>query len=303
MSDALAELLASRDVVLLDGATGSELERRGYVAALPLWTADAARRAADLLRAVHRDYLSAGCDIVTANTFRTTAYSLRRAGREEEAASLTSASVALARSACREAGHGIVAGCMAPLEDCYHPERVPAQEVLQREHALHAANLAAAGCDLLVVETMGTAREAVTAVAAALGTRLPVLASLILDPRGRGELLSGEPLEPALSGLRELDVGGQRVAGFLVNCSPLAVTLVGLQRMQDAGDPRPLGAYANVGEPDAVRGWRDDPSGTAEAYADWARECRKLGARILGGCCGTTPAHLAALAAALRGTA
>jgi S-methylmethionine-dependent homocysteine/selenocysteine methylase len=303
MQDLLTSLLATRDVVLLDGATGTELERRGFAASLPLWTADAAVRAPELLLQVHRDYLEAGADIVTANTFRTTPYTLRQAGREAEALNLTEQSVGLAREACRLAGHGLVAGCLAPLEDCYHPERVPPPGVTRREHAAHAAHLAAAGADLLLVETMGTAREAHAAAEAALGTGLPVLVSFILDPRGDGDLLSGEALEVALAHLRGLAVGSARVAGFLVNCTPRAVAQAALERMREARDPRPLGAYANLGEPDLRLGWKADPTGTPAAYAGWAEACRARGARVIGGCCGTTPDHLRAVAAALRHSA
>jgi len=301
MTDLLAELLATRDVVLLDGATGTELERRGFATSLPLWTADAALHAPDLLRQVHLDYLRAGADVVIANTFRTTPYTLRQVGREADAVALTTQSVALAREACQVAGHGVVAGCMAPLEDCYHPERVPPPEVMHREHAAHASTLAAAGADLLLVETMGTAREAHAAARAALGTGLPVLVGFILDPHGDGDLLSNEKLEVALAQVLDLAVGSAQVAGFLVNCTPRTVAAAALLRMQNVGDPRPLGAYANLGEPGSQRGWKDDPTGTPAAYAAWARTCRALGARFLGGCCGTTPAHLAAVAAALRG--
>jgi S-methylmethionine-dependent homocysteine/selenocysteine methylase len=301
MVDVLAELLATHPVVLLDGATGTELERRGFVTSLPLWTADAAVRAPELLQQVHLDYLTAGAHIVTANTFRTAPYTLRQVGRAAEAASLTAQSVAVARAACRSAGHGLVAGCLAPLEDCYHPERVPPSAVTRREHGAHAANLAAAGADLLLVETMGTAREAHAAAAAALGTGLPVLVSFILNPHGSGDLLSGEDLEMTLAGVRGLEVDGARVAGFLVNCTPRALALASLPHLQAAGDARSIGAYANQGAPDGRHGWSDDPTGDPAAFAIWASAARALGAQILGGCCGTTPAHICAMTAALRG--
>ena len=299
MPNLLDDLLAARDVVFLDGATGTELERRGFRAPLPLWTADAAVRAPALLLQVHRDYLEAGCDIVTANTFRTTPYTLRALGREPEAAGLTARSVALARQACRDAGHGCVAGCVAPLEDCYHPERVPPPEIARREHALHVRNLVEAGADLLLVETMGTAREAHAAAEAALASGLPVLVSFILN--AAGDLLSGEDFDVAVAHLRDLEVEGARVAGFLVNCTPRQVALAALERMESATDKRPIGAYANLGAPDSTRGWRWDVEATPEAYAAWALACRERGARLIGGCCGTTPDHVRAAAAVLLG--
>ena len=301
MPNLLEEILARRNVVLLDGATGTELERRGFRAPLPLWTGDAALRAPDLLRRIHRDYLEAGADIVTANTFRTAPYTWRALGRERDAAALTARSVALAHEACSEAGRGAVAGCIAPLEDCYHPERVPRPDVVRHEHALHVQHLVESGVDLLLVETMGTAREAHAAAEAALATGLPVLVSFIPGPASGGDLLSGEDLEAALAQLRGLGVDGARVAGFLVNCAPRDVALAALERMDRTGDGRPIGAYANLGAPEAVHGWEWDLEATPQVYAAWARACRERGARILGGCCGTTPEHIRAMARALRG--
>ncbi len=292
MTDALQQLLDAHEVVILDGATGTELQRRGVETPLPMWTADAAERAPDVLRQVHRDYLEAGAHIVTANTFRTTAYTLRGFGRESEARALTARSVALAREACEAAGHGLVAGCISPLEDCFHPERVPPGDVLLREHADHARNLAHAGVDLLLVETMNTAREAHDAASVALETGLPVLVSLILDPHGNGDLLSGEDLEVAWAHIRPLSV-----AGFLVNCSPSAVVTAALERMQWDDDARPIGAYANFGKPDDRSGWTPDTATPPVRYADAVREWRRLGARLIGGCCGTTPEHVRAIAA------
>jgi len=285
------DLLGARAVIVLDGATGTELQRRGVPTPLPLWTADAAVRAADTLRQIHTDYLQAGADIVTANTFRTAPYTMRKLGRSEsEAVELTQRSVAVARQACAAFGGGLVAGCMAPLEDCFHPERVPPRDVLLREHAVHAQHLLAAGVDILLVETMGTAREAHDAAEAALETGLPVLVSLVLDPRGDGDPLSGEDLEVAWAHIRALPV-----AGLLVNCAPAHVVTAALERMQWGDETRPLGAYANFGVQNDTDGWTPDTTTPAHEYGRVARTWCGLGARIVGGCCGTTPDHIRAI--------
>jgi len=290
-----AQLLAARPVVFLDGPTGTELQRRGVPTPPPLWTADAATMVPEILQQIHFDYLQAGADIVTANTFRTTPYTLRKVGREGEAPTLTRQSVAAAQRACDLIGHGLVAGSMAPLEDCFHPERVPAGDVLLREHAAHARNLKDAGVDVLLVETMNTAREAHDAALVALDTGLPVLVSLILDPAGNGDLLSGEDLDVAWAHIRPLPV-----AGFLVNCSPPTVVTAALERMQWAAEERPIGAYANFGRETPSGAWAPDTHTPPAAYAEIASAWRRLGARLVGGCCGTTPDHLRAAVAALR---
>ena len=295
MAASFEDLLATQGVVLLDGATGTELQRRGVPTPLPLWTADAAVRSADVLRRIHEDYLEAGADIVTANTFRTAPYLLRKMNREREAVELTRRSIEVARAACAAAGRGLVAGCMAPLEDSHRPERVPSGDVLLREHTAHAHNLREAGADLLLVETMNTAREAHDAATAALETGLPVLVSLILDPHGAGELLSGEDLDVAWAHLRPLPV-----AGLLVNCTPPAVITQALERMQWSRESRPIGGYANFGREDDHDGWSPDTSTPPEAYGAAVLEWLELGARLVGGCCGTTPAHLRSAAQAVR---
>ena len=290
MSQSFEALLNAQRIVLLDGATGTELQRRGVPTAPPLWTAEAALHSPRALQDIHREYLQAGADIVTANTFPSTPYTLRKLGRERETLELTQRNVDLARSACEEAGHGLVAGSMAPLEDCFHPERVPPGEVLLQEHAAHARHLRAAGVDLILVETMNTALEAHDAALGALATGLPVLVSLILDPQGSGDLLSSEELDVAWAHIRPLPV-----AGFLINCTPPDVVTAALEQMHWNGETRPIGAYANFGHEAAQGTWEPDSRTPPDTYGEYAVTWVRLGARLLGGCCGTTPEHLRAL--------
>ena len=283
MKNRFESRLAERGFVLLDGATGTALEGRGVSAPLPLWTGDAAVRAPDVLHRVHSEYLAAGADVVTANTFRTSPYTLRRAGYNGDAAALTLDTVGIGRAACATAGRGLVAGSVAPLEDCFHPERTPDDEVLEREHAVHIRNLCDAGVDLLLVETMNTGREALVAARLALETELPVLVSVILDAANSQRLLSGEEATEILEQLGRLEVNGRSVAGLLVNCTPVHVA----ERALAENRGTLIGAYPNAGHPRAT-----SPS----EFAAWGRNALALGARILGGCCGTTPDHIRALA-------
>jgi len=190
--------LTNRRPILLDGATGTELNRRGVNTDLPLWSAQALVTAPAVLHQVHADYVRAGAEVITANTFRTHRRSLARGGLGERAAELTRQAVDVARQAIHQAGYGrpsYVAGSLAPLEDCYSPELVPPQAECEQEHAEMARNLAAAGVDLILVETMNTIREARAAVRAARATGLPVLASFVCH--GDGNLFSGESIAAA----------------------------------------------------------------------------------------------------------
>jgi S-methylmethionine-dependent homocysteine/selenocysteine methylase len=273
---------------VLDGATGTELERRGVACGLPLWSAHALLSAPAAVRAVHRDYARAGATALTANTFRTQPHVLARAGLAPRAAELSALAVRLAREGAREAGApgALVLGSAAPLEDCYSPERVPDDATLAREHAAHAQNLVAAGVDAILIETMNCAREAEAALRAARGAGAPALVSFVCGADAR--LLSGERLAEAITRIAPL---GPLAVG--ANCAPWSDLAACLPVLRVAA--LPFFAYANLGAPGA-QGERAHDLAPA-AFAREAERWRAGGAAGIGGCCGTRPAHVAALAA------
>lgn len=283
---AFAQRLADPRPVLLDGATGTELTRRGVDTSLPLWTAAAILEAPDVLRQIHRDYVEAGAELITANTFRTHARSLKAAGWDQRAGELTERAVQLAREAAGQ--RAWVAGSLAPLEDCYSPERTPADDALAREHAEQATNLAAAGVDCILAETMPTVREAMAAARAAVATGLPTWVGFVCDSEGK--LLSGESVAEAAEGVLPLGP-----AGLLINCTPTPEVHRALAALRKAAGDMPLGAYGNIGRPDPQQGWVTTDAADPEAYARYAETWLSSGARLIGGCCGTTPDHIAAL--------
>jgi len=276
------------DRLLLDGATGTELERRGVACPLPLWSAGALVDAPHVVEAIHRDYVEAGADIIVANTFRTNPRTLRNACRSSDGPMLNESAIELARRAAR--GRDVlIAASLAPLEDCYHPERVPCDDELQAEHAQMAAWLAAAGPDLVWIETMSTVRELHAAATAVAEYDLPFAASVVV--RETGELLSGDALEDAVAAVEPL---GPLAVGL--NCIPprgMSDILPRLRRLT----ARPLAAYAHIGNPTPIRGWSYAQDVTPDQYADYARQWLQLGATVVGGCCGTTPAHTRAVRA------
>ena len=290
-------------LVLLDGPLGSELEARGVPLPAPAWSARAVAEAPDVVAAIHRDYAEAGADVHTTCTFRTRRRSLIGTpwyGRHDE---LARRATDLCRAAVDEVGHGRVAGGLAPLEDCFRPDLTPDDEALAAEHAELATALADAGCDLLLVETMPTLRELIAATRAAADTGLPVWSAVTFGPDG--DCFDDTSLLRARDAA--LDAGAE---AFLVNCTPadritsalghLAAHPATDQAGGRADAPRrnpggaALGAYGNA----IFEGQTDWP---AERYVDEVERWRALGATILGGCCGTTPAHLARLRARLIG--
>jgi S-methylmethionine-dependent homocysteine/selenocysteine methylase len=273
----------------LDAAMGTELQRRGIDTTLPLWSSRALFASPETVGAIHREEVRAGADVLTANTFRTHRRTLEREGLGGRAAELTVLAVRLARGATAGSGRDIfVAGSLSPLEDCYRPDLVPDDAELDHEHREQAKSLAAAGVDLLLLETHNSVRELAAAARAAKATGLPVVASMVTD--GTGRLLSGEPIESAVRALDVLEPDA-----LSINCVPARRLAFDLARLSAAAPDMPLGAYGNLGVPEDESGWTFTDSLSPEAYAECAKRWLATGARIVGGCCGTTPAHTAAL--------
>jgi S-methylmethionine-dependent homocysteine/selenocysteine methylase len=200
----------------------------------------------------------------------------------------------LAVEARTEAGRAEawIAGSIAPLEDCYLPTFETPPEAALAEHRAQAGNLASAGVDLIMVETMPTAVEAEIALRAAIETGRPATVGFVCAMPDRGEpvrLLSGETLNDAVARVSPLGP-----AVIFVNCAAPPVISAALRELRQL-TALPIGAYANVGHVDDERGWSPDGSVTSERYAEHAAEWIALGARVVGGCCGTHPGHTAAL--------
>jgi S-methylmethionine-dependent homocysteine/selenocysteine methylase len=284
--DLLLGRLRKGEVLLLDGATGTELERRGVPSELPLWSARALVDHPEEVGRIHAAYVGAGADVLTANTFRTQRRTLTRLGLGDQAEALTARAVALARNA---AGGGPVAvlGSAPPLEDCYRPDLVPGDADLAREHEEHALHLARAGVDAVLVETMNTVREARAALVAARAAGLPALVSFVCWDGAR--LLSGESLEEALDA-----VGAESPLAVGVNCLPPSNVSACLPALSVCG--LPTSVYANLGAPtDSGSGFRSEECDPT-IFAEQARQWIDAGVRLVGGCCGTTPSHVEALA-------
>jgi len=270
--------------LLLDGATGTELNRRGVDTGLPMWSANALTADAGLnvLRQIHLDYLNAGADILTANTFRTHRRAL--AGNGHDARELTRRAVMTAQEAVAEFGKPAqVAGSVAPLEDCYRSDLVPPDDECRAEHSERIQHLVNAGVDLLLIETMNSIREAVVAAELATITGRPTWVSFVCDSEGR--ILSGESAAMAAEVLMPL---GVKALG--VNCGPAHTLAKPLAEMRAVCGPAfPLLAYGNIGFADKAQGWINTDAVNPESYLQYAQTWP---VQIVGGCCGTTPEHI-----------
>lgn len=293
LSRKFAERLRSGRPLLLDAAMGTELQRREANTALPLWSARPLAEDPEIVWTIHCDEVAAGADILTADTFRTHARSLARGGLEARAGELTALAVRLAHQAAAAPGRQVfVAGSLSPLEDCYRPDLVPDDGALEREHGAQARFLAEAGVDLILAETHNCVREAAAAARAAKATGLPFVVSLVTD--GAGRLLSGETIAEAAAALAALEPDA-----LGINCVPAGKLAGDLALLAAAVAGRALAAWGNLGLPADGPGWAFTEELEPEAYAREAMRWVALGARLVGGCCGTTPAHTRALREAL----
>jgi S-methylmethionine-dependent homocysteine/selenocysteine methylase len=282
------------DPVRLDGGVATELEHSGIPVTAPWWTNSAllSEDRRRVLRSIHAGYLAAGAQLVTANTFRCNLRALRSVGVDKAGYGwMVHAAVGVASAAHNDAGNGgaLIAGSMAPVEDCYRPDLVPSDEELRAEHRWLATEMLRAGVDLVLIETMNTVREARIALEQVLAAGGRAWVSFACADGG--QLLSGEPVADAA---RAVEAAGAEAV--LVNCTPLAPTEECLRQLADVCRG-PIGAYPNVELRSPDSGDGPLPAAVApEEFADTlGRWHDELGATLLGGCCGTRPAHIAAL--------
>jgi homocysteine S-methyltransferase len=273
-------------ITLLDGAMGTELHRRGSRLELPLWSAQSLIDNPDLVLQIHRDYRDAGADILTTNTFRTHRRSLDKAGIGDRARAITMLAVSLAVEASD--GKCTIAGSISPLEDCFRPDLSPGSSI--DEFLEIGSWLLESGCDLLIIETMNNIVEMRSALTAAQRLSARCYVSVNPSTADPSKLLSGEAVREALRVAE-----GEGAAAFLVNCAPIPVVERAVKEIAEVS-PLAFGAYANNGATAGEGRWRFDQDIDVAEFVDHSAKLVEMGARIIGGCCGTTPRHIEAIA-------
>lgn len=285
----------NRTPLVLDGAVGTELERRGLGAPGPLWSAAALLDSPGVVRDIHAEHVAAGADIVVADTFRTNVRTLRAAQLLDRAEDLNRRAVVLARQAADGAADRsvIVAASVAPVEDCYSPHLVPEEPALSLEHELMMKWLRQAGANVAWCETMNTAREARVAAEAAVSVGLPFVVSVVTAESG--DLLGGDTLRAfveAVEPLAPLAIG--------LNCIPPRGVSALLPRLRDLTSRR-IVVYAHIGNEHPTPGWSySEVDVSPEQYGEYVEKWRDMGAEIIGGCCGTTAEHVRVVADVLK---
>jgi S-methylmethionine-dependent homocysteine/selenocysteine methylase len=296
----IAAKLRRGDTIILDGGTGTDLQSRGAPMSGDTWCADANLTHPQIVRAVHRGYIEAGADIITANTFATSPLLFSYLGRVDDVVRIDAAAVALALQSV--AGSEVcVAGSISTMRPVVRGgdrnaevdiDEATARALFQRK----AEGLRAAGCDLLLMEMMRDTDYAVWASEAALATGLPVWIGVSTERGGSGELQGWGrddcALEDIVCALTALRPAVMMIMHTSANDTDAALAVL---RKHWAG---PIATYPESGYfemPD----WRFvdviAPAELVRRSLAW----RSQGATIFGGCCGIGPGHIAALSAAL----
>ncbi len=288
----LQMLLEKSNVVIADGAMGTMLQAVGLAGEAPaLWNVEHPER----VRAVHRAYLEVGTRLPIANTFTASRFHLSKHGAAERVAELNRAGVALLRDEVQAAGvDAVIAADMGPSGELLAPLGALAFDDAVAGFEEQARALIDGGVDVIWIETMSDLEEvrAIIEGVRRVSKDIPILASMTFDTRGR--TMMGVKPETAARSL--LEWGAVAIGG---NCGngPEEILAV-IQKMRAVAPNAILIAKSNAGKPEMVDGKTIFPA-TPEVMAQSARALRDAGARIIGGCCGTTPAHIRAMAEAV----
>lgn len=295
-ADRWREAIATGRTIVLDGATGSQLQRRGVAVDPICWSALAALTHADTLASIHAEHIDAGADIITTNTFATNRFVLDAAGHGHDFDAINEATVAAAVRAC--AGRAVaIAGSISCLPPAFDTRRYPDAARERAGYTELAGKLTELGVDLLVLEMMQDVEHASRALEAAQATGLPVWLGLSC----RRDTGTGE-----LTGFDFPATRFEDVAAVLLRHEPDVVTIMhtpvsavpsALERLRSLWHGA-IGVYPELGSFDPASRTRSGAIGPDE-FARHACDWRARGATVIGGCCGATPAHIAALRRAL----
>jgi 5-methyltetrahydrofolate--homocysteine methyltransferase len=291
---AFKERVAQGDILISDGAMGTYLHARGLKPGeCPEgWCVSHP----ELIKAIHEAYIAAGADIVETNSFGGTCYKLKPYGLEGKVRELNQAAVALAKRAIT--GKGYVAASVGPTGQIVEDEGGDVTpQALYEAFNEQVVALAEAGADALCIETMVSLAEALQAIKAVKeNTKLPVICTFTFEPGARGfRTMMGVTPERAAG---EAVSAGADIVG--ANCGNGIVNMIEVTRQIRAAQPNtPILIQANAGTP-VLQGDKTVFPETPEFMASKVPDLIKAGAQIIGGCCGTTPDHIAAMAKAAK---
>lgn len=295
---ALIAKLERGEVVIVDGGMGTEIKRRGIAEGSSELSVLAMLQSPEAIREIHLDFLRTGAEVIITNTYICNTPKLSHIGWisesavEEEMVRMNSLAAKAALEARTAAGDidAVIAGSMGPLSQSYNPDAVLPYDECLDAYRKQADALARAGVDVILVETCTRVHEAVAGIVAAVEAGKPAWAGFVVDEEGR--VSSGESILDAQAATKD---AGASV--LFLNCSQAPNITAGLMRL-DGHHTMPVGTYAQGAVYEGI-GWDFQESMSPEQYLEFAKEWAGLGARAIGGCCGTTPDHIGVLTTGL----
>jgi 5-methyltetrahydrofolate--homocysteine methyltransferase len=296
-----------RGLFLLDGAMGTELIARGIEAGKCNDYLNI--ESPNIVFDIHRAYLQAGSDAVLTNTFGANKYALARHRLAEKVKEINTAAAQIARRAAGEEKY--VLGDIGPSGDFLQPLGNLKPEELKEAFAQQAKALSAGGVDGFIIETMTALDEITIAIEAVKSvSKLPVFASMAFDKAGGDfKTMMGVDVKSAVSKMVSLGVdavgfncGTLSLDGYVELAEKYVSAIKALERSRATSDKQRATIYAepNAGKPELVDG-KTVYKVTPEEFAAAAEEIYSAGVNIIGGCCGTSPAHIAAVSKKLQG--
>jgi methionine synthase I (cobalamin-dependent) len=291
MRASLAELLATGRPLLADGATGTNYFAAGLASGEPpeFWT----EQRPEEVTGLHQRFVDAGADIILTNTFGCNPHRLKLHKAEARTFELAKGAAELARQVADAAPRPVVVGgSVGPTGELFEPLGALTHDAAVASFSEEIRGLKAGGADVVWIETMSSAEEVHAAATAAIANDMPYVATCSFDTAGRtmmgilpsqlSGILAAEPVPPLAQG-----------ANCGVGAPDILVTVLEMQ-----GATVPIISKGNCGVPQ-FQGTEIVYSGTPELMGRYAAMAVDAGAQIIGGCCGTTPSHLAAMRAAL----
>jgi len=300
MSTLLSDLLNEKGILLADGATGSNLFGMGLQTgdAPELWNDEYP----DRIAAHYRSFVEAGSDIILTNTFGGTHYRMKLHGAEKRVYELNVKATEILKAEIEKSGRRIVvAGSMRPTGEILSPVGEVTHDEAVAAFREQAEALKAGGVDVFWIETLSSPEEAKAAVEACEGLGLPIVTTYSIDTNGRTMMglspsdivqVSSEMDTPLFAFGSNCGVGAAELLAAVVNFK------TALDIDSRTTENTIIISKANCGVPEYIDG-KIVYSGTQEIMADYARMAIDAGARIIGGCCGTTPAHVSAMRKAI----
>jgi S-methylmethionine-dependent homocysteine/selenocysteine methylase len=289
----LEQRIEDGEVIILDGATGTELEKRGVPMDDAAWCAAALATHPDVVRNVHEDYIRAGADIIITNTFPAAKHVLEEAGLGERFRELNARAAELAREARESVGRegvyvaGSISTFPARLEYGYDPD----EQTARANYREQAEVLAESGVDLIALEMMRDLEQAGYAVEAAAETGLPIWIGFSCKRTGDGTVVLWDGHDTLAEAVDELTQ--RRISLVSVMHTLVEDTVPALREVVGRWEG-PVGAYPHSGK-FVMPNWQFIDMISPEDFAQEARRWVGLGARVVGGCCGIGPEHIRAL--------